>query len=315
MTETIAVVCSDLHLWLTPPRSRAEKDTWKEVMADHLGEVSVLSGSGMEGPVPVIIAGDIFDRWYPVPELINFTIDQFRIMRDVYAIPGQHDLPNHRYDEMHRSGYGSLVRAGAIKDLRKPTLIGDDDAAAVLYPFPWGSEITAPESIPDDEPGVINVAVIHAYAWQEGYSYPTAPVNQNVSKHLEKLAGYDTAIFGDNHKGFDTVGSPFIFNCGGFMRRHSNEQKYRPRVGLLQSDGTVVSHYLQAAETDQWVEDAIEFEPEVGDFTEYFAALSDTESNHIDFEQTLRRAAKEEHVCSDVQDEVMLIVDECNKEN
>jgi|15BtaG_2_1085339.scaffolds.fasta_scaffold00484_4 hypothetical protein len=309
MTKTLAIVCSDLHLWQTAPRCRAEKDTWFDVMQDHLGEVAILSGSLMEGPCPVIVAGDIFDRWYPTPEMVNFAIDSFRLMKEVYAIPGQHDLPNHRIDEMYRSAYGTLAKSGAIVDLKKPTLIGGVDGFAV-YPFPWGKKITPPVHNHD---GLLKVAVVHAYAWQEGYSYPSAPENQEVSSHLEKLQGYDTVIFGDNHKGFDSVGSPFVFNCGGFMRRKSDEKDYRPRVGLLQSDGTVETHYLSAADGDKFVEDAIEFEPDVGDFAEYFAALSETDNSLIDFETTLRRAAKEEAVRSEVEDEVMLVIDECSK--
>jgi hypothetical protein len=305
MRETIAIVCSDLHLWQTAPRCRAEKDNWFEVMAANLAEVAVLSMCKEEGQLPVIVAGDIFDRWYPTPEMVNFAIDQFKAMGKVYAIPGQHDLPNHRYDEMGRSAYGTLARADAIINMRAPMQIGPE---LIVHPFPWGREITPPE-----DTLLLKVAVVHAYAWQEGYSYPSAPEDQNVSCHLEKLKGYNTAIFGDNHKGFDAVGSPFIFNCGGFMRRKSDERKYRPRVGLLQNDGTVVTHYLMSADNDEFVEDAIEFEPDTSDFSEYFAALSETEENSIDFETTLRRAAKEEGVKEDVEEEVMLVADECNQ--
>ena len=46
--------------------------------------------------------------------LISFAI---RELPSCYAIPGQHDLPNHSYTDIQRSAYWVLVEAGIIKKI------------------------------------------------------------------------------------------------------------------------------------------------------------------------------------------------------
>ena len=107
--NAIAILCSDLHLSLTKPACRADKD-WMEVQAHYLKQLEDTAGN-----LPIFCAGDIFDRWNAPPELINFALRN--LPDDMLCVPGQHDLPNHRLDEKHRSGYGVLSNAGKIEDL------------------------------------------------------------------------------------------------------------------------------------------------------------------------------------------------------
>ncbi len=38
-----------------------------------------------------------------------------------------------------------------------------------------------------------------------------------------------------------------ILNAGCFIRRHSNEENYKPRIGMLTEDGRIISHYLDTS--------------------------------------------------------------------
>jgi hypothetical protein len=196
--------------------------------------------------IPVICAGDIFDKWNSSAELINFALEN--LPERMYTIPGQHDLPYHSQALIERSAYWTLVRAGRITHLadeEQITHAGRPDL--VLHTFPWGTPLWPLTG--KKQKNKIYVAVVHKYCWIFGSCYPGAPPEGVGSVSQKKLQGYDVAVFGDNHQGFlvKSLSKPVIFNCGGFMRRKSDERDYRPQVGILKSDGLVTPLILSDA--------------------------------------------------------------------
>jgi hypothetical protein len=238
----IAVLCSDLHLSLLQPACRADKD-WMEVQHGYLLQLkNIAFDQGQR--LPVICAGDIFDRWNAPPELINFALDH--LPDGMLCVPGQHDLPNHRIDQIGRSGYGVLVKANKIVDISGSYYHAGTPGAYPKYDgFGWGQDIKVRGG---GHLGTVNIAVVHRYCWKQGKSYPGAPEENNVSAYKKELKGYDAAVFGDNHKGFMAeAGKCNVINTGGFIRRKSDEMEYRPRVGILYSDGTIKCRYLDTS--------------------------------------------------------------------
>jgi predicted phosphodiesterase len=160
--------------------------------------------------------------------LLNFAL---RFLPDgMLCVPGQHDLPNHNIKDLYRSGYGVLVQAGKIKTLERRQALQrchNGDKNLLIYGFGWEEEVHPPYIAEKD---VLQVAVIHQYVWRKGDAYPDAPKDQHFDKMWSKLKGYDVAVFGDNHKGFsEHKGSTLIYNCGGFIRRKSDELDYIAR--------------------------------------------------------------------------------------
>jgi hypothetical protein len=183
---------------------------------------------------PLVVAGDVFDRWNAGPEVINFALDH---LPPCYAVPGQHDLPNHDYNAMGRSAYGTLVRAGHITNLgpRSRHYVN----GVYLFGHPWGHAIEPPAPLPTNAQPGIRLAVVHEYIWHtKATAYPGAPPAKRAAKRHRDLAGYDAAVFGDNHKGF-LINRGRLFNAGGMMRRRTDEVNYQPRYGLLHDDGTI----------------------------------------------------------------------------
>lgn len=238
-----AILVSDLHLQAKPPVARSGEPDWFEAMAKPLNEIrSIQSSAGGPGCCPILYAGDIFDRWNSPPEVIGFALEH---LPPGYAVPGQHDLPNHSYGEMHRSAYGVLVAAGHIQNAPPAQTIYIEGGVS-LTGFPWGFEPSPlnPDAVSESHP--LAVALIHRYVWIKGCSYPGADENHYLIR--DYLKGYSVAAYGDNHIGFvvkpDKKMFPWVINCGGFMRRTTAEIDYRPGIGLLMSDGSVMRHYL-----------------------------------------------------------------------
>lgn len=245
MPEVIAILCSDIHLSHRPPIARSAEPDWYAAMARPLKELKDLSKTD-DGCVPIICAGDVFDKWNSSPELINFALEH---LPEMYAIPGQHDLPYHGMEEIKKSAFWTLMEANKIRSLRSVVVANGVFALG----FPWGADLRSPKRENDD---MLWMAVAHQYVWTTDDHYVGADPSGQVLSVRKKLQGYDVALFGDNHKGFllKEKGKPTIFNAGTLMRRTSAERDYRPMVGLLHEDGTVKKHHLDTSQ-DKFLDD------------------------------------------------------------
>lgn len=246
---------------------------------------------------PVVCAGDLFDDGWRThripPELINFAITH---LPELYAVPGQHDLPHHNYTDIKKSAYWTLVEAGKVVNLSpKEPLIGAWDQPVCLWGFPWGFHPTPCPRKKEDK--LTHVAVIHSYVWKDGHSHPGAPEDKHVDAYMPALEGYHAAAFGDNHKGFLYGGR--ILNCGTLMRRRSDERNYKPHVGLLRADRTISLHYLECgedkfADLDEKVEqNSEECVINITEFVEELEALGD---RGMEFGEVVLRTIKNDKV-------------------
>lgn len=298
VNDVVAICCSDIHLSHVPPKLRRTEPNWYAAMARPLGQIRELAGFHQ---CPIIVAGDVFDDGWRThkcpPELINFAIKH---LPPCYAIPGQHDLPNHRYEDMERSGYWTLVQAGVIKDLHPgvPVAVGP----LVLHGFPWGFPVRKRDVTGDL---ALHVAVVHSYIWDcDEHAHPGAALDNHLS--VAEFEGYDTVIVGDNHKGFV---NGRVMNCGTSMIRKADEVGYRPAVGLLHSDGSVSPHYLDMSQDRYDVSSEVDQTPRsiegVKKFVDELSGLGGQEL--YDFRDALVQALKTRYsgVAGDVRDAVL----------
>lgn len=271
------VVCSDIHLSHTPPVARAGEPDWYAAMGRQLDKMLDFCRAG---GFPLFIAGDIFDRWTVPPELLNWTIKTIRRHGVVvYAIPGQHDLPNHSMGQIERSAYWTLMEAGVVKHLRNSVCID----GLTIHPFPWGSEI----KFPKEAEGTGHVALIHAYCWKTDCGYPGAPEEARAGNFAKQLRGFSLAVFGDNHKPFQIKAvrnRPALLNCGGFYRRKADEIDHQPCFYTVDDDCSVeaipldVSHDVISREH---ISDRL-------DLTQFSDALKNLDPDSLDYGEALR---------------------------
>lgn len=307
----IAVLCSDLHLSAKAPVARRGEADWFAAMARSLAPLKEYDSlfSGMGNQPAIICAGDIFDKSNSSPELINFAI---RALPSMWTICGQHDLLHHQLDQVHKSAYHTLELCDRIRTIETPTLVSFAEPTIVLWGFPWGAELRPLAEMQVgsgvDLEDCLNIAVVHKYIWQsKANCYPGAPPEGQINRIREDLAGFDVAVFGDNHIGFLADGpKPIILNCGGFMRRAADQIDYRPAIGLLHASGRVTRELLPIDE------DIIEAVGEsktldAPDFSEFFEELAKLGADPLDFVAMVTAAAEKEE--KSVQEVLMETVD------
>lgn len=293
--SVIAILCSDIHFSHTPPVARSVEDDWYAAQERQWMQLWKLFRE-YKYP-PVLIAGDVFDRWNAPVELVNRCIDILANfvedgIQGIYAIPGQHDLPNHNYDEKHRSAYFTLVQAGVVWDVFQPVRIRTNQGFLTVYPYWWGKEINPLDGseFPEAQ-GNVNLALCHSYIWDKGFGYPGADESKLANRYAKRLKGYDVAVFGDNHKGF-LKGN--ILNCGTFYRRRSDERDYEPKVGLLHDDASITLHKLDVSE-DKFLDDdnLIDDSRDGGEFSDLLDDLRKIDKDSLDFRAIVKRVLDE----------------------
>jgi len=294
--QIVAIACSDLHLSLKPPLARANEPNWLEAQKRTVDQIRDLAE---KYEAPILCAGDLFDKWNSPVELVNWAIENLPTM---YCIPGQHDLPFHDINSIHKSAYWTLVKALKIIHVKNdgsminsnwehsiaPFLI--ENRNIHLQGFSWGQPLEPPNLIG----GKLNIALIHQYLWTEGSSYPGAPEESRLGKTLPGSKGWNVVVFGDNHKGFSTrCKEVSVFNCGGFQRRKSDEIDYSPQVGLIYEDGSVEPFYLNCDE-DIIVktESAKQIKNDM-QLTDFLESLTNLKSSNLDFEETMKQVLEE----------------------
>lgn len=257
---------------------------------------------------PVIVAGDIFDRWNAPAELINFAIDALPKC-DVYAVAGQHDLPNHNYDDIERSAYWTLVQSKALRNLAPGSMV--QVRGMVLHGFPWGCPVQSydPESTKFSR--CCHVAVCHSFIYNDRTGYKGAPTEQKQTAYKDRLRGYHAAVFGDNHKGFlssiDSEGTPAnLLNCGTFMRRKADEISYKPTIGLLHAGGSMTRVLLDTSD-DEFValEEALELVESVIDMTDFAGALAALGKDGLSFVDAVKKFLDRNSIADNVRQRVM----------
>ena len=278
----LAVCTADWHLCLKPPVARSTEPDWLKTQRGYLDQVFSLA---RKYDVPVLHAGDVLDRWNSPPELINFCLE---VMEEVWAVPGNHELPNHSLAEVHRSAYWTLVQAGKVRNLTGSVTFRD---RLRVWGFPWGVE---PTPCPEPHDLYVEVCLCHKYMWTKGTGYPGAPESGRVSLVRDQFKGYDFVVSGDNHQSFCVAreGTTFV-NAGSLMRRTSDQIDFLPGVWLVFGDNTVERVDIDVS-GDRFVPTGKEPQGNpLTDFREFSQALRDVRGDTLDFDEALERVIRD----------------------
>lgn len=278
---------SDIHWSEKPPTSRSEESNWIQTQEGYMIQLEELWKS--HNMPPIFIAGDLFAKWDSSPFIINHVLKWLNAFeRKIWAIPGNHDLPNHNYTEIMRSAYWTLAEAGVIKHLTPGISYGIEEL--MVTPFPHGFEVCPPH---EKHSLALNVALVHDFIWTAKTGHENAPEVKRWGSWEGKLKDYDCAFFGDNHHGFliqSKKHKTWVLNCGTFMRRYADEKNLKPCVGLLHQDKSITRHYLDT-ELDKFIDmgeilESLESGLKVS-LAEFAEELSQAHTERLDFTKAM----------------------------
>lgn len=228
MPRPIALIVSDLHLSYKRPLCR--EDDWMAFQNSILKKVTCIS---LKYGIPILCAGDIFHTPKEPPSVEALAVHWMK-KNPWYAVPGQHDLPNHSLSLINESSFGVLVESGMVHFCAGPI----DHLFFFLVGFPFGSKPVPLESFDRLRPDKPSIAMGHELVWEEK-PYPGAPLKGKVQNIAKKYKGFDLLIFGDNHNGFQkkiVSEKTTVLVPGCASKRKRTERTYRPSCWLLFDD-------------------------------------------------------------------------------
>jgi hypothetical protein len=288
--KPVAVCSADWHADVHCPPCR-NKDDWWDIMREAYRFQTKLAE---DLNVPLVIAGDIFNRWNAPASLINFLIPILRIAPQCYAVPGNHDLPYHNRDLMGDSAYGTLVHSGAIVDLKPGVFVhySRGEVPLALMGYPVGEDLASPEGIcVASNYKRVYLAVVHHYCWDGNHTHPGAKPDDHVRELVKRLPGFDAILFGDNHHGFTFEES--VCNNGTVIIRRSDEANYLPSCSVLYSNGFFDQLSIPDKHAINLSAPNPPDDPDETQLREFMEALGDLGEKALNFEKVMRAVAKE----------------------
>ena len=246
MKTADALLMADFHLRPDKPKCRTEED----YLNTQDNKISFIFGLAKKHRCPILIAGDLGNepnwscrllRWFA------FKVKKYDV--EIYAIPGQHDLPYHLLRHWRRSAIGVLGTTGVIN------LIGikRNFAPVVmknfsLFPFPYGYKIK--DILKKYEtPSKPMVAISHQMVIDKRL-WP-GQVATKGHQLLRQYPEYQLILTGDNHTPFvSEYEGRILVNPGSVFRQEADEIDHKPRVYLWYSTNNTVEPVYIPIEQD-----------------------------------------------------------------
>lgn len=225
--KATAILTADIHVTHRTPTCRI--DDYVETMKTKLQWLERLR---KKHDCVILDAGDILDRWKSSPELMLWMLDN--LPNEIITIPGNHDLPQHNINLLHRSGLGLLERVGKIRLLtgNNSFHLEENGVKFSVYGLPWkGVELGALPPVAKENQR--RVLLIHELTWTGGKPWGGCDA-PNATKLLKRHPDFDLIVSGHNHRSFihhDKDGRTLV-NPGSLMRRTADQLLHRPKVYL-----------------------------------------------------------------------------------
>ncbi len=228
-----AIICSDIHLTLKQPKSwttdylKAQDEAFK-----HIRRLQ------KKHNCPVIVPGDLFDKWNCSHELVAWCFDN--LPKEIVCIAGNHDLPYHKLELLSRTPLNVLYRASRV--LLPPYRFKHSDGRLIaLRGYPYGTSLGEYKG----RKCYRHIALCHVMTYNKFKPFKGC-TSDNASQVIKKLKGYDLIVTGDNHIPFTKkVGNQLLVNPGSLLPTKADQIDHKPRVYLWNAESnTVVKKYL-----------------------------------------------------------------------
>lgn len=277
--KATAIFTSDWHIRADVPICRT--DDYFNAMEQKLFHIF---GLARANNCPIIIAGDIGHK----PSWPNWLLEWFiRISKgiQIIAIPGQHDLPNHKLELWRKSAIGVLKESHAVDVMIDCGINGMYNDFS-LVTFPYGDEIDKIDMVSSHPV----IAVAHQMVIENKKLWPgqKAPKGHQL---LKKYPEYDVILTGDNHNQFtvEYEGRPLI-NPGSLMRMTADQIDHQPRVYLWYSKSNKIRPVDLPIEEDVINRDHIDITNERNERMDaYLERMKHDTEVALSFEDNLKR--------------------------
>jgi predicted phosphodiesterase len=235
---------------------------------------------------PVINAGDVGNHWKMSPWMLSQLI--INLPDDFWSCLGNHDLPQHNLELVHKCAFNTLTLAKKIKPIH----------------YHWG-ERAWPDHLPEKPSLIIKgrrILVWHVMVWLGEEPWPNCE-DPNAEELLKALKDFDLIVTGHNHRPFITERKGrLLVNPGSLSRQKANET-HSPRVYLWWADENRVKPVYVPINDDVITRGHIDKEVHRDNRLEAFVTRLETDWEvGLSYEENLKRFERENLVRRPVMD-------------
>lgn len=268
-----AILTADWHLRENQPICRTD-DFW----GAQWKKVDAIRNLQIKHTCPVIHAGDLFDHWKPSPYLLTQTL--LHSPQRFWTIYGNHDLPQHNLDLVHKTGVYTLIS-------------GFGEVNLLQNGVHWGQ-------VPNRNAAIIadrNVLVWHVMTWTKRPPWPGC-TDLPAEELLDIYHDYDLIVTGHSHKSFVVEKEGRILvNPGSLTRQEADQISHTPRVYLWYAKTNTVKAVRLPMEENVISREHIERKEQRDERIEAFVErLNDDWDTGVSFEENLDRFEKKNKI-------------------
>ena len=281
------ILCSDLHLRVTVPICRKETEAqWVETQTKQL---SFIAEEAHKRNCGIAMAGDIYHK-PSVPDIMKNIFFSIFEGLSVGIMPGQHDLPNHNYNEIERSSFGVLWNSGKFQSM---CTFGD----YILY---GEEEITTRKKS--------NILFLHDLIFENEKSIPPNVEAKLAQDVLDKYPDYDWILCGDNHHGFHYKNKGRHLIMSGCINRQAADYiDYEPCIWFIDTKENIVEKILMPDDVNMVDTSHIKNKEEKEERVSAFVtSIKENKGVSLDFEENVRNSL----LSKDIEDGVKITVRE-----
>lgn len=226
MKKADAILTGDWHLQDKQPIARIDdfaETQWKKI--------KFISDLQKKHDCPITHSGDLLDNWKPSPMLLALIIKN--IPNRFYTVVGNHEIPKHNLNLMHKSGLAVLWEAKKIIILPGVHYGQTPERKVIRQDLLTGSyyEEFLPDTISIQHKG-LNVLIWHVMTYQGRRPWPGC-TDSPARKLLKQYPKYDLILTGHNHKTFvEQLDGRLLVNPGSIFRLSANQVNHKPSVFL-----------------------------------------------------------------------------------
>lgn len=275
------IITADWHLRSQRPRCRLDDD-WLETQRNALEQIINYAN---EYEADVIVIGDIFHSTAETTNEIIGLVQEVALClersgKSLYILAGNHDLPQHNLDNIHRSAFNILLNSKNIYHLDQLKINRQAN-----------NEVSASNFGADDN---LDAEIIfkHVLCFPE---CATLPPSDKIVKPSELFAQFENAKYiftGDYHRQFVHAKGKTkkLLNPGCLLRQAADMIDYTPSVFLIDFAGGELTY------------ETLPIQDDVKLITDEYLEKEEMRNNRI--EAFIERIKENEHVTFDFLENV-----------
>jgi DNA repair exonuclease SbcCD nuclease subunit len=230
------IITSDWHLRSQRPRCRLDDD-WLETQRTALNSIATYA---KQYKADVIVIGDIFHSTNETTNEVIGLVQELALLLNetdmrLYILAGNHDLPQHNLDNIHRSAFQILLNSKNVFHLDRLKL-NDGKYSMKVSAANFGAD-----DIPDAE-----IVFKHVLCFPENVKIPPSDKIVKPSELFLQFKNAKYIFTGDYHRQFVHIKGKkkILFNPGCLLRQAADMADYEPSVFLIDFENVDLSYKI-----------------------------------------------------------------------